>query len=503
MGNDGLRWGSSADRRRADHFFDALIGVGPVRAAEDSSSAQSVDCPPPSPISAICTGLATREVLDCFELGSALVLPRHQPKIVDIARCIVASLASATPIRGLRLVGHTDTSGTATLNRTLGQRRADAVKSAIEIALLSLTGAPLAVTVTTSSRGASDPVPGSPARSRRVEVFAPAPVPASVAPPACACALGADGDALRGRLACTIEQAIQTTSPHDSGATTRAIGPSTMFSGNFDYHSAVHAHWALLNLYRTSADNAGSARTLTRVAEANIDSEWRFLQQPANVAFERPYGRAWFVLLLSELAAAPGRNLAPAQTRREHAERQLLEWLEQNTARAADNGTIGQHGSWLFALLLLVMATPVLPGAGPRIDALYASVVGPARARWRTRVSLASDFLNVPAIIDTLDLLRGRPAQVTATTIAASRIATVAGGHAVGEEMTRLWPVAILARTDPAMCHLLRTRVGEWLQHPEHWEFGPTLPRSPWETRFTDNSHWTPQFLWMAMRLRC
>ncbi|MBC8071057.1 MAG: DUF2891 family protein [Deltaproteobacteria bacterium] len=301
------------------------------------------------------------------------------------------------------------------------------------------------------------------------------------------------------RLAATIEQTIATTSPHATGSG-GGSGPTGLFGGNFDYHSSIHAHWALLGLYRMAGDAEALTRTLARVSEARLAAEVEFLD--ANPSFELPYGRAWLLLLYREIAADPSRDTAVLRALRRAGELELLAWLEANTAAAADDTTIGMHPSWLFALLLLLLSTPVAAGVGPRIDALYDDTVATHRAGWRMRATLANDFLHIPSIIDTLDLLRGRPAQLTATSMAASRVSSVADGHAVGEEMTRLWPLAILARTDPAMSQRFDQGLGEWLLNPERWEFGPTQPTRAWQTRFHQNSHWTPQFLWMVMRLR-
>jgi hypothetical protein len=301
------------------------------------------------------------------------------------------------------------------------------------------------------------------------------------------------------RLASTIEQAILTTTPHAIGPGGRS-GPTGLFAGNFDYHSSVHAHWALLGLYRTDGDAAALTRALARASEARLASEAEFLA--ANPSFELPYGRAWLLLLYSEIAAEPSRDTAVLRARRVDGEHELLAWLEANTDAAADDTTIGMHPSWLFALLLLVMSTPIAAGVDARIDALEGSTVASHRPRWRTRASRANDFLHIPSIIDTLDLLRGRPAQLAAADVPESRAHSVAEGHAVGEEMTRLWPLAILARTDQAMHERFDQRLGEWLRNPERWEFGPTQPAAAWATRFHQSSHWTPQFLWMAMQLR-
>jgi outer membrane protein OmpA-like peptidoglycan-associated protein len=196
----GFGGASSRQRRDADLFYADLVGPTRARGAQARRGEQAESfaewfgeavpaCPPPGPIPATCLGITTREVVDCFDLGSATVLPRHQPKLINIARCILAARSTATPITSLQLVGHADPSGAATPNTLLGQRRADAVKASLQATLIRMTGgSPPAVTLTTSSRGELDPLPAGAAASRRVEIIAPFAftpgVPTPVAPPA-------------------------------------------------------------------------------------------------------------------------------------------------------------------------------------------------------------------------------------------------------------------------------------------------------------------------------
>src|SRR5262249_27577874 len=128
-----------------------------------------------------------------------------------------------------------------------------------------------------------------------------------------------------------------------------------------------------------------------------------------------------------------------------------------------------------------------------------------------------NDFMHLPSIIETVDLLRGQarwltPAMLTSTLFGGSTAfgglgaAGLAAGHAVGERITHAWPVAVLARTDATMCGLLQGFVRDWLAHPENWQYrlSPTENLATAATpRFSNNSHWTPQFLWTALRLRC
>jgi hypothetical protein len=143
------------------------------------------------------------------------------------------------------------------------------------------------------------------------------------------------------------------------------------------------------------------------------------------------------------------------------------------------------------------------------MNALYGSTVATKRAFWRGRAVARNDFMHVPSIIETLDLLRGQPAWLTParlTSFGGLDPTGLAPGHKVGEKITHAWPVAVLSRTDPTMCTLLQGFVRDWRAQPANWQYrlSPVEDITTGATpRFTNNSHWTPQFLWMAMRLRC
>ncbi|HEU4364164.1 MAG TPA: phospholipase D-like domain-containing protein [Candidatus Krumholzibacteria bacterium] len=143
-------------------------------AIEEAPGESGGSCAPPGPVPAACQGLGPKEVLDCFRLGSARVEPRHQPQIVNIARCVLESQRTTTPITTLDVVGHTDPLGSDADNDRLGQRRADAVKAELLTTLNRMTGGgPPAVAITARTRGERDPLPGDAALSRRVEVIPP------------------------------------------------------------------------------------------------------------------------------------------------------------------------------------------------------------------------------------------------------------------------------------------------------------------------------------------
>lgn len=128
-----------------------------------------------------CTRLDRETIIDEFEFGKSDVLPRHQPLIVGIARCVVESQRSSTPVRRLRCVGHTDPVGSDSDNDALGLRRAQAIRDEILRTIQRMTGRAPTVAIDVDTRGEHQPR-GTPGESRRVAVesdfeFIPGPTP--------------------------------------------------------------------------------------------------------------------------------------------------------------------------------------------------------------------------------------------------------------------------------------------------------------------------------------
>ena len=102
----------------------------------------------------------------------------------------------------------------------------------------------------------------------------------------------------------------------------RAMHPS--FYGCFDWHSAVHGHWAMVKILKTFPAIAQSAlirEKLTRhLGRENIAMEAEYFKRPAGALFERPYGWGWFLRLAAEIrgfddpdAGIMAKNLEPLE----------------------------------------------------------------------------------------------------------------------------------------------------------------------------------------------
>ena len=90
---------------------------------------------------------------------------------------------------------------------------------------------------------------------------------------------------------------------HDKPLSPKTYHPT--FYGCYDWHSAVHGHWAMVKVLKTfpkipeaKAITSTLNRHLTRKL---IEKELLYFQKKERANFERPYGYAWFFKLITEL----------------------------------------------------------------------------------------------------------------------------------------------------------------------------------------------------------
>jgi len=74
------------------------------------------------------------------------------------------------------------------------------------------------------------------------------------------------------------------------------------FHGCIDWHSAVHATWALIAYGNLTHDDRYAPLVQSILTDQNIRLEMQSIK--ANPAFEMPYGRSWFLRLAIEYGAA-------------------------------------------------------------------------------------------------------------------------------------------------------------------------------------------------------
>lgn len=181
-----------------------------------------------------------------------------------------------------------------------------------------------------------------------------------------------------------------------------------VFSGSFDWHSAVHGHWALVRALRVapSAVWAGEAKAaLARsMTEAGLAEEHaHLLERPS---FERPYGLAWLLRLAADLHAwedADARRWATALAPLEAlAAERMLTWAERLPRPIRS----GEHSQSAFALALVhdwaVVTSDVV--ARERIAACARAMHGADRDAPVRFEPSAHDFLS--PILGAADLMR-------------------------------------------------------------------------------------------------
>lgn len=130
------------------------------------------------------------------------------------------------------------------------------------------------------------------------------------------------------------------------------------FYGCYDWHSSVHGHWLLVRLVKTFPDApfAKPAREALRksLTAENLKQEAAYLRGEGRASFERPYGMAWLLQLVVELAEWDDpqaremlANLAPIE---DAVRDRLKTWLP----KLSHPVRIGEHNQTAFALGLML-----------------------------------------------------------------------------------------------------------------------------------------------------
>jgi hypothetical protein len=138
----------------------------------------------------------------------------------------------------------------------------------------------------------------------------------------------------------------------DDARPPRELTPA--FYGSFDWHSAVHGHWALARLARLLPDSPAEARAragLERsLTSANIVREVAYVSAPGRAGFERPYGLAWLLQLCAELREWQDESAARWQVALEPLEGVCMEHLRTWLPKLQWPIRTGLHSQSAFAL---------------------------------------------------------------------------------------------------------------------------------------------------------
>lgn len=259
----------------------------------------------------------------------------------------------------------------------------------------------------------------------------------------------------------------------------RTGGP---FRNSVDWHSSVHAHWALLSMARVSGNRKDAERVLGRLDDSVLAREGVFLRE--NPRFEMPYGRAWFLLLLSEIGKHPGRATPAVTALKSEFTQQMVDWLLAVNLPDGDQQRCRTDGeSWLFSYLLLLESRPELEFA-KGLDTLRKKLSG---VNCRSAALDHPDFVSPGALLEYLGERR-IPDSVPPPQLGIHRSFDENTFHNIGAEVSESWPVALRASRESGACANLTAFYDEHLYYVIRWKKNYVLL-----------SHWIPQFTWFGI----
>lgn len=247
-------------------------------------------------------------------------------------------------------------------------------------------------------------------------------------------------------------------------------GPTPLFHNHIDYHSSVHAHWAMLSMARALGDATLLKRERARLPLASVKKELDYLSQNS---VELPYGRAWFLLLLNEMEAQ-GITDAGLRQRRERLETELVAWLDEDRDHSETSGT---YDSWMMTYFLMSQSAKDRPALQASLAALVDRIPSGAIPRQ------SGDFVSVEALRAVLDGTQALP-------LLPDYSQAPSEDHEAGYWVSLLWPMAKRTNSGEVSCETLQVNFAAAFEN-----------RDLWENNYLGRSHWVPQYLWMALYL--
>jgi hypothetical protein len=279
------------------------------------------------------------------------------------------------------------------------------------------------------------------------------------------------------------------------------------FHGCYDWHSAVHATWALYALHRMTGDAAYLAAANAVLDPEGIAGELEDILAGNLPSVERLYGRAWFLLLVRErelaLDGQPG-----AMDLRPHAEAvaaQLEEVLREQSPGQLSNGVTADdyfNASWA---LLNLHRWAVHVGDASRaawVETLMTDIVMGVECPLTDELANHDNFFP-PCLHRALAVLSVLPEQQTATWLAnqlpgpgefeLAPLCEPAPAHVAGLNFSRAWGLWALweASRDTHYRDLYVEHVWKHVVQPEYWA-----------EDYDSHSHWIAQFgvhaIWLS-----
>ena len=126
------------------------------------------------------------------------------------------------------------------------------------------------------------------------------------------------------------------------------------FFGCFDWHSAVHGHWAMMrvvNKFPELPEAKAALRILNdHLTKEKLDKELAYFKADKGGLFERPYGWAWFLRLAEEASRSKHPDAAKWRLALQPLEDYLVQASIDYMAKLNRPVRYGFHGNTAFAL---------------------------------------------------------------------------------------------------------------------------------------------------------
>lgn len=271
-----------------------------------------------------------------------------------------------------------------------------------------------------------------------------------------------------------------------------------VFHGCFDWHSAVHGHWALLRIARVTGRHQDEAREVEKSLDGpGIAQESKSLRE--NPGFERPYGRAWFLRLAIEFELWARESGAPDPQRlramADDVAESLLSFYSVNPPDPLSHEY--ENASWALVQLHAYAVHTKNGALQEKVQAIIrAHMLKPAVApsfqddarspeffsrfgNWAYLIALTQDQATIAAF------LRDRPLPDDVI----QPVKLLPGAHQLGMNWSRAWALRVLSRVAPDPATQARLERA----YLDHIATGMRQHMS-YSGDFFAYDHWVPQF---------
>lgn len=274
-----------------------------------------------------------------------------------------------------------------------------------------------------------------------------------------------------------------------------------LFSGSWDWHSSVHAHWTLLSAAYSINANYTLDQTLARFTPSKLLKERKFLKENEQHDY---YGQAWLLLLISELKKYYPPYQEPQKTpttlelessvpyQLQQLEKETFarvsKWLLKNDSNA--NICSGSYYSWPMMYALVRLSNPA-PENNEVMRTLQQKFQQSGKCT--TEEQPSEDYVQVGALMDLLGKSNGYIQNKNTNLKPVAKLSTEKAGHEALSAISSYWRMPGIETSQPKNKTECRTF--------DKYLYNLSIQKSTWSGNFETLGHVAPQFIWFGMWL--